>query len=291
MSIADSFSSLIERCEFTAHDYEALDTHRRQVATRIESGFGVSKIVVVGSRARGSAIRQTSDTDLFVVLRKSELERGGSRVSSATVMGRIRQELTARFPSTAIGRDGQAIVVSFADRRSIDVVPATWIGSQANGWPLYDIPDGKGGWMPAAPDSHNRFIAEADAASGGKLKNVARIFRYWRAMRQELVPVSAFHVELLMAADGTCPVARSYAECFRALLRLLAQRECRGLQDPLRISGNVAACGTDAKRMSALRTVVASATRADAAGAVEGVGGSAEAHRLWDLVFNGAFPR
>ncbi len=291
MTISDSFASILNRCDFSAHDRDALATHRREVETRLKNSFEVSKIELVGSYARGSAIRQTSDTDLLVVLRKAELDWAGSRVSSTTVMGKVRQEMVARFPSTAIGRDGQAVVVTFADERSIDVVPATWIRAQPDGWPLYAIPDGAGGWMHAAPDSHNRYIADADARSGGKLKNVARTFRYWKASRQEPVPISSFYVELLMAADNTCPVGRSYADCFAALLSLLARRECRGLHDPIGISGTVNACGTESKRLTALRTVLTSSERAAAALAAERSGNPLEARRLWNLVFNEAFPR
>jgi dihydrodipicolinate synthase/N-acetylneuraminate lyase len=86
-------------------------------------------------------------------------------------------------------------------------------------------------------------------------------------------------------------VGSSYADCFAALLQRLARRECRALQDPLGISGLVPACSTDAKRAMALRTVTASADRANGAVAAGRNGNVTEARRLWNLVFNDRFPR
>lgn len=291
MTIADSFFDILARCDFTDADRAALATHRREIETRLKNTLEVSKIEMIGSYARASAIRQTSDIDLLVVLRNIEWQWGGSRKSSSTVLNRVREQLLSRYPNTAVGRDGQAIVVTFSDGKSVDVVPSGWVRAQSDGWPLYIIPDGGGDWRETAPDSHGRYIADADARSGGKLKNVARIFKYWKACRVDPVPVSSFHVELLMAAEGLCGVGSSYADCFATWLQRLARRECRALPDPLGISGLVPACGTDAKRATALRTVTASADRASAAVAAGRNGNATEARRLWNLVFNDRFPR
>lgn len=290
MTISGSFIEILNRCDFTPRDRTLLATHRSEVETRLKHAFDVSKIEAIGSDARGSAIRQSSDLDLLLVLRKSELVWGGSRMSSTTVLEKVRTQLTDRFPSTAIGRDRQAVVVAFSDDQSIDVVPAGWIRAQPDGWPLYIIPDGRGGWLETAPGSHGRYIAGADARSGGKLKNVARIYRYYRWSRKDPVPVSAFHVELLLAVTDVCRVGSSYPECFAVLLEQLRQRGCRALQDPLGVSGYVSACGTEAQRVSALKTISASAERATAAIAAERNGNAREARRLWSIVFNHRFP-
>ncbi len=291
MGIANSFQTILARCDFTRADEDAFATHRYAVETRLKATLEVSKVEVIGSYARGSAIKQSSDVDLLVVLRKPEWTYGNSRKSSSTVLAGVRNQLSARFPATNIGRDGQAVVVPFSDGRSLDVVPAGWLRAQSDGWPLYIIPDDAGGWLETAPDSHGRFIRDEDIRSGGKLKNVSRLFKYWKQCRSQAVPISSFHVELLMAGAGLCGVGMSYAQCFAALLALLGERGCRALQDPLRISGLVNACGTEAKRASALASVMASAERASKAVLYEHAGSPVEARRLWDLVFNGEFPR
>jgi predicted nucleotidyltransferase len=290
MAIADGFRQILMGTALTRADHDAFAVHRRQVEARLRSALDVVKFETIGSYARGSAIRQVSDLDLLVVLRATEWRWGESVKSSGTVLGSVRQQLQSRFPSTAIGRDGQAVVVPFSDGRSLDVVPAGWLKAQADGWPLYIIAGDGGRWIQTAPDSHCRLINDSDIRTGGKLKHVARVFKYWKYRRGEPIPISSFHVELLLAADGRCGVGMSYAECFASLLLLLEHRECRAIQDPLRISGLVPACCSEAKRAAAMRSVAASAVRAGAAVRAEQVGNVAEAHRLWSIVFNGGFP-
>lgn len=291
MSISDYFLAVLGRCEFTDTDLTAVATHRSEVERCLKGALNVSKIEPIGSHARGSSIRQTSDLDLLAVLRNTEWLRAGARINSSTVLANVREVLRGRFPTTAIGRDGQAIVVEFYDKKSIDVVPSGWIGTRPDNWPLYIIPDGTGGWRETAPDSHGRYILDADVKSGGKLKNVARIFKYWRQSRATQVPISAFHVELLLAAEGTCSVGRSYASCLTAAFVALNRRECKALRDPIGVSGLIAACSTEPKRANALTSIQASAERAVAALTAEERGDTREAWRLWNIIFNDQFPR
>src|SRR5690606_24768753 len=130
MTIANSFFDILARCDFTDADRAALATHRREIETRLKNTLEVSKIEMIGSYARASAIRQTSDIELLVVLRNTEWQWGGSRKSSSTVLNRVREQLLSRYPNTAVGRDGQAIVVTFSDGKSVDVVPSGWVRAQ-----------------------------------------------------------------------------------------------------------------------------------------------------------------
>ncbi len=59
---------------------------------------------------------------------------------------------------------------------------------------------------------------------------------------------------------------------------------------PLGVSGNIAACATDAKRQQAHRTVAEAAQHADAGLQSEARDNFREAVRQWDIVFNGEFP-
>jgi len=82
---------------------------------------------------------------------------------------------------------------------------------------------------------------------------------------------------------------KSYAQCLRELLQSLANRECRGIQDPLRISGIVKCVKTEAQQESATRSVKASRDHALTARSYEGLN-ETEAKRQWNIVFNGNFP-
>lgn len=289
--IAAAFQRLLERSELTESDHRGFTGHREQIQTRLSGTFEVSKFMIIGSYSRGCAIRQTSDLDLMIVLRRNEVMWGGSLVSSDGVLERVRRDLASRFPNTALGRDGQAVVVDFADGRAIDVVPAYFGDAQATGWPVYRIPRGDGGWLPTAPDSHGKYLSEADRRSGGKLKNVARIAKYWRTTRETPVPLSSFYVELVLATTDVCRVAESHTMTFARLLVELESRGCGPVADPLGVSGTIAGCASEAKRTSAMRTISAASQRAVAAVEAEQKGKLDEALRFWDVVFNGGFAR
>jgi predicted nucleotidyltransferase len=289
-AVAGRFRRLLSDAAFRDTDLTAYRRHVAVVRARILKAFHVSKIDIIGSFARGSAIRQTSDVDLLFILRKAEALWGGTLVSSTTVLNRIRQDLCERFPFTALGRDGQAVVVEFADSRySVDVVPAVF-HALVEKTPVYLIPDGSGNWMMTSPQIHKRFIQVADLCSGGKLKNVVRLLKYWTACRATRLPLSSFHLELLLAASGICQGAKSLARCVTEALMLLEDRECRALQDPAKISGLIPAAATEAQRALLFRSVSYSAAHAEKALLAAQDGDTRSAIEQWSIVFNGCFP-
>jgi predicted nucleotidyltransferase len=290
--VAVSFSKIVARAQLTSRDVALFDSHRFTIARAIENRLDFSKAEIIGSFARDTAIHGSSDVDLLVVLRKRSLTWGDSLKRSTTVLADVRLALQDRFPGTMVGKDGQAVVVGFNDgQHPVDVVPACYLqqGGPYN-HPVYGIPDGAGGWLVTSPSSHNRLVAEADGRAGGKLKYAAQIFKYWRCTRSVVVPLSGFHAELLLAHEGVCEGARSYAEIFRDLLVILSNRGCSALNDPLDISGRIEAAATSAKRAQAVRTVDDSARHADAAVQAESAGNYREALRQWQMAFNDRFP-
>lgn len=290
-TIAQSFNAILAHIALTDADVTAFEVHKSRIESSLHGSFAVAKIVRIGSYARGSAIRFRSDLDLLALLRRNEVDWGGQIVLPSTLLNRAREALRGTFPGTALGRDGQAVVVEFSDNRRIDVVPAWFDEALESGWPLYRIPSGSDGWLATSPELHGKYIAEGDTKAGGKLKSVVRILKYWKQCRDPELPLSAFHLELLLAKEGTCNGARSLAACVADALSLLERRECRALQDPCGISGYVPAASTDAKVDRLLAAVHGSATRARDAVQYEALGMSDEARRLWGIVFNNYFPR
>jgi hypothetical protein len=168
-----------------------------------------------------------------------------------------------------------------------DVVPAAWGGfSTEYKRPLYFIPDGNGGWMKTSPEIHNGYIAMKNQESRGKLRAVAQLFKFWRVCRDPAIPISSFHIEMVLASEGICSGVKSYAECITELLQKMAERDCVGIRDPYGISGNIPATKTDAQRATAIASVKNSREHAKTALYAERNGNVSEALRQWDYVFN-----
>ena len=291
MNIAISFGKLVNRLQPSEYEKTQAQQHLYTIKNRLTSTFNIRRFLISGSFSRGTFIRGGSDVDLFAVISKKDVTWGGSLVSSETALNNIREELLKRYPTTPVERDAQAVVVPFSQGASIDVVPAVFDQMLNGKLPLYLIPDGDGGWMPTCPELHANYIRQADIRSGGKLKRVAQLLKNWRECRTPRIALSSFHIEMILASEGICNGVKSYAVCFTETLQLLAQRECRALQDPLGVAGYISAFKTEAKRETAIASVRYSRDHAKDACWHDYSGNTDEAWRQWDIVFNYTFPK
>lgn len=289
MSIADSYQTLLDRIVPSAAETAMVDQHAGTIKRRLQDSFHLKKFLIAGGHARGTSISRHSDVDLFAVFARDDARHGGGYVQSTTLLERLRQELVARYPHTSVSRDVHAIVVAFAET-TVDVVPAIFDGMNENNWPLYLMPDGDGWWMRTSPEVHNKYLDEANTKSGGKLRRVARLIKFWRECRTPRVPLSSFHMEMLVAGYETCVGVKSYAACVFETFQVLAQRDCGALRDPLGVSKMIGATPSLAQREAALRSVVYARDHARAAVVAEDARNTPEARRQWNIVFNDRFP-
>jgi predicted nucleotidyltransferase len=270
---------------------ELVSARRHLGATRIRlaKSFDVSRIVPIGSHARGTAIRAHSDLDMMVVIRRNNAKWGGNIVSSYTLLGRVREDLQARYVNTDIRTDQQAVVVDFASgQQSLDVVPALFRRFEQMR-PVYQIPDGLGEWFETSPELHDRYFANANQRSGGKLRRVVQLLKWWKFSRAQPVPIRSFHMDILLASSDVCVGVKPYTHCLYQAFDLLAKRECRGLRDPLGTSGVIYAASTQTQWENINNAVAYALDHASAAVAAEAVRNLEEANRQWGIVFNGEY--
>jgi hypothetical protein len=289
MTINESFQELIRRIQPLESEFIAARKHIATIQSLLESVFEISSFRTIGSFARDTSIRGISDTDLMAVFRKAEFTWGGSYINSNTALDNVRKALLDRYPNSDIRRDGIAIAIRFTDGRQVDVVPAMF-DRMYEKWPVYHIPDGTGWWMSTSPSLYDAYISGANTQATGKLVAVAQLMKFWRECRDPRIPLSSFHIEMVLASEGVCKGVKSYAECTLDILRSLARRECRAMRDPYDIAGNIPAVKTDSQREKALASVVNSRNHASSAVTAAGNGDLQEARRQWDIVFNGNFP-
>jgi len=292
VTIGRLFNTLLFRTHPSAADLTRIASHRYTVTRRLKSAFTTNKVETIGSFCRQSMVRGSSDIDLLLVLNANELRWGGRIKDSDTVLNAVRVDLQDRYTNTEVGRDGQAITIYFNDGQyPVDVVPAFYRGPGANNYPIYYIPDGDGGWMVASPQIHNKYISDQDRRSGGKLKNVAKLLKFWRSCRTSSIPLNSFHVEILLAQHELCIGPKSYAQCLADAFTLLSGRQSRAIQDPNNVSGLIKSANTEAKLQVVNSSVSASAEQSRRALAAEDEGNIQEAFRQWNMVFNDNFPR
>lgn len=117
MTINESFFEFIRRKQPLDSELQAAKQHLATIRTRLETEFEVSKVIPIGSFARGTSIRGFSDTDLLAVFRKTVFTWGDNLINSETALEKVRQALVERYPNSEIYKDGIAIAVSFTDGR------------------------------------------------------------------------------------------------------------------------------------------------------------------------------
>jgi hypothetical protein len=293
MSIADRFQTLLNRVQPTNNELGEYERHADTIKKRLAAAFPGTRVQIIGSHSRGSAIRGSSDLDLLAQLPIEDVRWGNSRISSDTLLAKVKGQLQDRYYATDMRRDAQALVVNFRGGAfNVDVVPGTFDRMVAIGGtnrPAYLIPDGRAGWLFTSPQAHNEYVFAADQRSGGKLKYTAQLIKAWRDTRQSIA-LSSFHVELLLAQDDVCVGAKGYGRCLMEALVLLDKRQCRALQDPLGLSGLISAASTAAKVDATAAAVHKAAYHAQRACYAEEHLSVADAYEQWNIVFQGAFP-
>jgi hypothetical protein len=290
-AVAVRFEAMLSRIQpLPSADADARARAARVRGALARQGYDVSRSVIVGSLNRGTAIRDYSDVDFFVVLSRESVRWGGSYVASGTILNNVRAAVRATYPTTDVGRDGAAVRVQFTRGDMIlDVVPAIYEGPSATGHPVYSIPDGQTGWLRTSPDIQQRYVTAAHVASGHRLCRVAQAVKWWARAGETSVPLSSIFVELLLAQAGMA-VAQRYSTLLRDAFVLLHDRVLRPLSDPTGIGAPIDAAPTAHLKDQVRGSLARAAQHAAHAHEAEQRGDSSEAIRRWRLLFGSTFP-
>ena len=186
--IADAFAALLRDITLSGDDVADALARYDDIKACLDGGFWVSKVRLVGSFKRGTAVRGQSDVDVFACLARDEARWGDDTVDSRTFLGRVCEQLQARYPTTDIRSARQAVSLRFTEGvNRFDVIPAIFVGME-QGDAVDGIPDGKGGWLPTAPHLQTRQLREAGERSGGKLPRVIQLIKWWTRVRARAAP-------------------------------------------------------------------------------------------------------
>jgi hypothetical protein len=286
-AVAVRFVEYLHRIEPAPGTLDVALQRTRRISAALRRTVNVVRALAVGSFYKRTAIRDVSDLDFFVVLRRDDVRWGGSYMSSTTVLDNVRDAIVDRFPSSDIGRDGSAVTVMFTSGVPIDVVPAVFQRPLANGYPLYVIPDGDGGWLETSPDAQRNHFAVRSARSGGKLRRSVQLVKAWAQYRDVPLALSSFYVESVLANAKLAEGIRSYSQIFADSFALLASRGGSAMRDPLGISGLLAPTRTDRQRQQLERSLDFAASVSQIASAAEEEGFGGEAAQQWRRLLHG----
>jgi hypothetical protein len=268
----------------TAVETVAAASHRSSIESCLKNNFGLLRFFRTGSFGNGTSISGYSDVDYFASLPNSALTQ-----SSDYTLTKVRRALDFRFPNTDVRVNCPAVVVPFGTSayESTELVPAEYIKEQS-GVRIYDIPDCNNGWMRSSPDAHNEYVRSVDQKLNKKLKPLIRFVKAWKYFMQ--VPISSFYLELRVTKYAESESAIVYSIDLYRILKMLWEKDCADLQDPMGISGYIQASKTDAQRNDAVSKACTAYVRAEKARDAERKDNIKDAFEWWGLLYGGRFP-
>lgn len=140
-------SELTEYYIPTSNQFDGARGHRAAIEARLDTYLGIHEMFEIGSLRHGTGVWCYSDADYLVSL------KGVRPDSPWTTLGKVKEQLQARFPSTTVEVRRPAVVCRFSDG-DVEVVP---------GYPAssgYWIANPADGWMLTHPKEHNKYVTE-----------------------------------------------------------------------------------------------------------------------------------
>lgn len=283
-SINQGFEDFLVKLKATVSESDAAKQHRASIESCLKNNFGLKRFVRIGSFGNGTSVSGYSDVDYLASIPTDQLTQ-----SSTYSLAKVRNALDTRFPSTGVRVNCPAVAVPFGKYRSEDteIVAADYV-QELNGFKVYEIADGNGGWMRISPDAHNSYVAQVDAALSGRVKPLIRLVKAWKFIRN--VPISSFYLEMRAAkyAEGESSIV--YDIDVKRVLRSLWDHQLARMQDPTGFSGYISACKTEAQEEDALSKLRKATARAEKAVAASSDGDISAAFDWWRLAYDDKFP-
>lgn len=287
-SVDAGFNEFLDSLRSNTSETSVAASHRASIKAKLENAFGMTAFFRTGSFGNGTNVRGYSDVDYFAVIPATNISG-----NSATALAQVATALRERFPLTqGIRVDAPGVRVPFGldGAEATEVVPVMLTGQTLLGFRQFDMPDGNGGWMFSAPESHNAYVNRINDRLNGKAKALIRLIKAWKFARG--APVKSFYLEMRTAAYCDSEQAIVYDLDVRSVLGRMLSDGLADFPDPRFPNDGrfLKACNTEAQRLDAFTKLQNAYNWADQAVTYNHLGKTADAFGRWDLVFNYGFP-
>ena len=202
MSVAEDFTIFRSSYLIPSSQVTTISARYRRITRQLNYSFRgtlseTENSLYVGSYGRDTAARGISDLDIaFRLPARLQTRYDAYRSNGQSVLLQsVRSSLLDTYPNTAIGGDGQVIVVKFSDGITFEVLPA--FECDDGSYLFADTNDG-GTWKTCNPRAEMKAFAVRNSATNGNLKALCRMMRIWKDWNS--VPISGMLVDTLAYA-------------------------------------------------------------------------------------------
>ena len=171
--------------EINAHDYDAIDRHKRTIEDKLKSEFDVEDLQFGGSHSTHTDVKGLSDIDMLADLGDFE-----SSKSSDQVIKDFVNAIRERLPDTKVSSGVMAVTVEFSDGLKVQVLPAF---RDREGYQIPD-PDGKG-WISTYPKHFAQELTSVNQEQSGRVVPAIKLIK--SICDANNIEVSSYHVSNL----------------------------------------------------------------------------------------------
>lgn len=194
MSVADNFEKFCD--DLIQNDASA---RYKLITKRLNSDFrgldsDTAYSLYIGSHGRRTATSQTSDVDMLYQLPAALYSQYDNHIGNgqSALLQAVRDSIRKTYSSTAVGADGQVLVINFTDGITFEILPAFLNNSDS-----YTYPDTNGGgsWKTTNPKPEIAAIKTRDSVYNGNLRRLCRMMRIWK--EEHNVPIKSILIDTL----------------------------------------------------------------------------------------------
>ncbi|MCS5733685.1 hypothetical protein [Herbiconiux daphne] len=186
--IAEAFHAFAEHVRPTAGDVERAQQLRDRVANELMEDAAVLRVVDTGSFAHGTAVRESSHFDVFVVLR-------GAKPKSVARSIDVLRAAAAGAPAALVSASAESVLVEQLGAPGIRLIPAyeaaAEAGSSLGGSDLLWVPDVARRWVRHRAGARTVLLSRID--DDGSVRALIRLMLVWKH-RQD-VGISSYYLE------------------------------------------------------------------------------------------------
>ncbi len=284
-TVSAAFNEFLATVRTARTESAAAASHRTSINEKLKSSFGCTAFFRSGSFGNTTNVSRYSDVDYFAVIPSARMS-SDSRVALAEIAAALRE----RFPTTQnirVNSPGVQVPFGLDGAEATEIVPVRENGRTTTGYRQFLMPDGNGGWMFSAPESHNDYVSEIDKKLGYKVKPLIRFVKTWKFFRS--VPVKSFYLEIFTTAYAATEPSIVYDIDVRRVFERLQAQQFLNYSDPRFPGKTLKACNTEIQRQDALVKLSNAAAWANDATAHRETNPRYAIER-WNLVYYYEFP-
>ncbi|WP_406060632.1 nucleotidyltransferase [Streptomyces sp. NBC_01077] len=283
-TITEAFSEYLKAKTPKQWERDEVTKYRARIHEVLDREYGVLSFFQSGSFSNGTGITQKSDVDYFTRIpldRKTTLPASFLNSMKELLKRELWEAYDVRVSRPTVCIDFRQMVTQY------EITPAFYCRTGHSEQDVFLIPGPGNSWREAAPKAHLEYVRTVDGLHGGKVKGLTRLLKAWKY--ENSVPISSFYLEMRAAQYGGTAGDFTYPYALLSLVRTMIDNELRSMNDPTGLVNRITPCGSEADRLSVMRSMKSALPHLLTACEKWTVNDS-EASQEYQAVFGASFP-